>query len=1340
MSIKNIKKIVKLFVFTFIVGGTAQLIEPVYAGPIVIATEPLATSTGLSIKPNLLVILDDSGSMANNYGPDQAGEAQVCHNEVPGGANYGMDYCSLGDPPFGASSFNTMLYNPTIRYVPAKFYDATSFPVPTPTNAIILPFSLYTSGSPPPRTVNLTTGYPEAYWCQNVTDIPSPTNTIGTTPSCVKIAIGGGYTYPNATFKYKKMNAFWCQNATDDPLVNPSNCFEFHKAYGIFDPSYSSKHWWYNSSYSYLKTTTSTAANYYNTITPPQWCQFNTTFLNYTNCQVKKDSTHTYPKFLSGATVAGVQATASFRPTSSSTRAGSITSITANGVQLISSNIPVAKGASTSTILTAVINAINANTTTTSFTASSSSGNTVIVTAPYGVTSSNNTFFNGKTFSVIVTNITISGKTSTFTGAVDYLPPSSGNYSKVEIVPTTTSYTKAAGRSDCAGPSCTYAEELQNFATWFTYYKTRMDMVKSSESRVFSQVSDTYPGSGFRVGFRVISKLTSKEIQIKDFTLANKQAFFNTNFSILPSGSTPLRSALAAAGRLYAGKYSYDPVQASCQQNFTILSTDGYWNTYSETATYGPFDMSGGVGTNVGDTDGTLALPYRDALAQSDTLADIASYYWQTDLRPSMVNNVPTSNRDKANWQHMTTFTLGLGLDGLLQYAPNYEVGGSADYNNLLNGVAGYSWGDPINNQSDSRVDDLWHAAVNGHGLYFSASNPNDVVSSLTTAIIEAASVTGGGAAAATSNLEPVAGDNFAYTASYTTKEWSGNLEARTIDLTTGQLASVASWSAQALLDTNAAAGTRVLYGIDNAASTTDKKYPLTFTNVQAKGFDTYFDPAQLSQCTGTFATCLGQTRNNLFDFLMGKDAANPNASYRSRAHVLGDIVNSQPVYVGVPQFSYADAGYAAFAATNSTRSSLVYVGANDGFIHAFNAVTGDEAWAIATGETLKKMYKIADISYDNNHQYFTDGKLTVGDVYDGTNWKTILAGGLNAGGKSYYAVDITNPAVPVALWEYTDPEIGFTYGNPIITKLSNGTWVVVVTTGYNNGNAGKLVILNANTGALIYKISTGSANNSGLAKISNFILDSSTDNTTASIYGGDLDGNLYKFTLGTASGTSTKIATVGLPMTTKPALTRLADNTPVLSVATGMFLQIVDKTDITPQYVFNMKDNGVLLTNIIGNTNFVTQTITNLSSGTQRTVTTNPVDYSVKQGWYAALPDVGERVNVDPKIQLGTLVIVSNVPSAVPAQCTSGGYAWVNYFDVLTGSFIQNTSSNPNKVVSDKIGNALAVGVNVIKLPSGKMISITTTSDNQHPINDIPVSTINLPVKKVSWRELIPF
>jgi len=202
-------------------------------------------------------------------------------------------------------------------------------------------------------------------------------------------------------------------------------------------------------------------------------------------------------------------------------------------------------------------------------------------------------------------------------------------------------------------------------------------------------------------------------------------------------------------------------------------------------------------------------------------LADVAKYYYDTDLRTTTLgncaggtstdfpsgnpdvctNNVFVGGNDNNIKQHMTTFTMGLGAEGTLTYTSDYLTATSGDYFSLANGLNSVNWPDPqtsnTSSQVQERIDDLWHAAVNGQGIYFSARDPDQIIAGFNTALSSIKAKLGSAAAAATSTLNPVAGNNFAYVASYTTVKWIGNLEARSIDTTTGVVTESATWCAE---------------------------------------------------------------------------------------------------------------------------------------------------------------------------------------------------------------------------------------------------------------------------------------------------------------------------------------------------------------------------------------------------------------------------------------------------------------------------------------------------------------------------------------------------------------
>ncbi|MDO8305048.1 pilus assembly protein [Herminiimonas sp.] len=1053
-----------------------------------------------------------------------------------------------------------------------------------------------------------------------------------------------------------------------------------------------------------------------------------------------------------------------------------------------------------------------------------------------------------------------------------------------------------------------------NFANWYSYYRTRMLTMKTSAGRAFKNVGSAYRVGYSTIGYTGTSATSDDFLKIADFDATHKASFYAKLYKANPTHWTPLRAALSKAGQLYAGKLltgSDDPVQYSCQQNFTILSTDGYWNTNEETTTYGPKGLDGNnVGnqdatelrpmydgttvTNVAYTTATItfsgssntlvsgitvngkqimsgpindnedsnkvasrtaalitkngytatvsgsvvtikaptalgAITYTPVVTKtggmtatvtafstattpvtsggvSNSLADVAAYYYNTDLRTTALgnctgalggsadvcdNNVLGSGLDNKGSQHMTTFTLGLGVNGQLGYTENYLSGGSADFNAITNGTK--NWPDPIANDGPERIDDLWHAAVNGRGSYFSAQTPDTLIKGITKALTSAKVRDGSGVAAATSNLEPVAGDNFLFLAMYRTSFWDGDLKAKTIDPSTGAVAATESWSAQAKLDTKvtATSETRTIYTSSGSAS--DKLKTFTWANLTADEkayFNSMCAPTvRLSQCSdsvgGPNLTTVQRDLipgENLLKFIRGQNgyedqAGNTNPIYRDREHVLGDMIGSQPVYVKSPPFVYVDENYEAYKTREKDRLGMVYVAANDGMLHAFDATIGEansgaEKWAYIPPMVLPNLYKLADKNYPANHQYYVDGAPTVGDICSkapgaacaANEWKTILVGGLNSGGKGYYALDITDPANPKALWNFTDAndvDLGYSYGNPVITKRLDGTWVVVFTSGYNNHTGsgdgkGHLYVLNANTGVLLSKLDTTAGDTttpSGLAKINAWV-DSLSDNKAKRFYGGDLLGNVWRFDpddrIAPTGNKVTLLAELGnvspigtQPITIKPELTEVTSagvSYPVVNVASGRYLGISDLTNTSIQSIYALKDN--LTETGLGKVRtagvLVQQTLTTSADGTTRTTSSNAVDWASKSGWYMDLnpgnKSPGERVNVDMQQQLGLLTVAGNVPK--DDACTPGGYAWIYSLDFKTGQFVEGATGN----IAGRRQAGLVAGLKTLKLNTGKTVTLITDTGGTITVMDDPSSNPGSGngARRVSWRELI--
>lgn len=1058
-----------------------------------------------------------------------------------------------------------------------------------------------------------------------------------------------------------------------------------------------------------------------------------------------------------------------------------------NGSQLElldSTAVPSTTGTKDADALGAAIkDSINANTVNTGFTATfSSSQNRVTITAP-------------------------SSQVGLATTPVIVLTKTSGNQQTASVEPFTTmrtegvyyathltnassttcegdeNYAVVSTSSNIAAPGVSNgsAEALTNYANWYSYYRKRAFLAKAGIGEAFALLEQ----NKYRAGLFFINSIESNadgrsthrnsDLAIDTFSGTHRTNWFSRLYGARMDGWTPLRGALSRMGRMYAGKISgWDPVQYSCQRNYTILSTDGYWNDNYETSSYGPKKMDGS--TDVGDQDGVTGVtrPELDASKAQNTLADVAYYYYHTDLRPGAQANgacnasdandlcrdnvTPTGTDstvdDTALHQHMTTFTVGLGVNGSLIYKDGYRTSTSGDYYDIKQSK---NWPNPVDGTNDDahKIDDLWHAAVNGRGTYFSARDPDSLATGLGSALSTIESTTGSGAAAATSNLQPTEGDNAIYIATYRTLKWDGEMSAYSVDLTSGAISGTATWQAASLLQAKVGStgdsDTRVIYTADGTTRTLFKDGTGGLTATQLA----YFDNTKLSQYADWDNNQKDAgTSGILVNYLRGhdryEDQSRPDGYgsyqrlYRDREKILGDVIHAQPIYVKVPPYSFADDGYSAFKAANDSRLGTLYVASNDGMLHAFDSGTGQERWAYVPPMVLPELWRLADTNYSANHRFYLDGPLVVSDAKIGGVWKTVLIGAMGKGGRGYYALDVTDPSSPAPLWNFSadnNHNVGYSYGIPYITKLGDGTWVAVVTSGYNNipegskyGSAdgkGYIFVLNLANGSVIKTISTNVgtvASPSGLARLNIKTVDFSTDNTAVEAYGGDLLGNMWRFDLD--AGTIRKVVSFGStkPIMSSPEISDV-DGKKVIYFGTGRYLGEDDLTDTNVQTMYGIRDDGA--TTITDTSLLIQQTAS--GTGETRTITKNDVDWTTKFGWYVNLIDSGERINVDPQLYFGTLVFASTVPTA--SACQPGGYSWLYQLDYKTGGNVGVSGASAATKFTSPI-----VGLTVSKLPSGTPVIYPITADGRKPTPielKISSSSGSGGVKRVLWREL---
>ncbi len=1287
-----------------------------------LAKMPLQTSGSSDVLPNLMFVLDNSGSMGWRYTPDWAA-ADPADNSV-----------NAPDWLYYNASYNTQHYNPEVTYTPSLDYRGISLGNQTSFTAV--KNDVTDTGATKGGTSNLVNA---AYYYAYVPGEYCTTNNL--TSCTIANAPTGIYTFP-ATLR-------WCNSntaATNRTLTTGQRCQAIRN-----------------------DVTSVNDSNTYSNLRQPR--------ARYQLTLTRNSGTVT------------------------------VSSIKINNIEILSQAVSQNNSNDLATDIRSRICRTNqTGNCDIGRVGVTQSGNVLTITtnigrplnpsAPIQVVMSTNGSFSA---SVLDPN------TNDVAGSLVYVSITSGINSYV--APGKTS--KSVERTDCAGSVCNYTEEMTNFANWWAYYRTRMQSMKTAASQAFNSLDARY-----RVGFVTINAASSNYLALAPFNSSQKQNWYQKLFATVPSGNTPLRTALSSVGRHFAGKKTLgndDPMQYACQANFTLLTTDGYWN---DTDTPRRIDGS----TAIGNLDGgATPRPQLDSLNKSNTLADVAKYFYDTDIRDAdfancagaLGSSVCGTANDYAK-QGMVTMTLGLGIDGTLAYSEDYKTQTTGDFRDIVSGTK--NWDDPIAKTQGQRIDDLWHAAVNAGGTYYSASNPKILRESLSKGLSEIKSVQGASAAAAASSLAPTNGDNFQYVASYQTVKWIGNLEARTVDVVSLETSQKALWCVENVAAENCASpavqsqmtsnGSTRLYCKTPNSNQTDCDAASGSLGAALGTSETtscYVEIA--SSCTGRLQTQVASDNRKIFfnlnnslvnftgsnlstpiknsletgylalsqmkslpstdakitdankvsklvDYLRGQktyedfngNSVAENRLFRERQATLGDISQSRPSYFKASNADYLDPNYAAYKANSLNRLPAVYVGANDGMLHAFNATTGDELWAFIPTPVIENLANLADKEYGASyHTNYVNGNPVVADVCvsgcggGGAVWRSILVSGLNGGGRGYVAIDVTDPTAPVLLWEFYAQNapgrnnIGFSFGNPLITKMQDGRWVVLVTSGYNNGTharkssdgttlvnnspvgdgGGYLYVLDAASGTLLKTLGTGegsAANPSGLGKIAGYAEQMFENNTATKVYGGDLNGNLWRFDINTneVSKMATLTDSGGMPqkITTQPELGKVDKNIVVI-VGTGKFLEPADLTNTPQNSVYSIKDGGQKTA--VSRTQLVQQTM----SSSRVVTTTASVNFDSGFGWFLDFP-AGERVNLDPLLLNGVVLMPTIVPNS--AACSGAGFGWFNFFNYKNGGSVLASG-----LISEQMTTP-AVGFNIVYDGKGVPHVVVTGSNDPTP------------------------
>ena len=848
-----------------------------------------------------------------------------------------------------------------------------------------------------------------------------------------------------------------------------------------------------------------------------------------------------------------------------------------------------------------------------------------------------------------------------YDGAGDINSPN--NYTKYQIrenlaftaTPANAPMVPLAGFNWPDGTTRTIAEEKQNFANWFTYHRSRVLTSWGAIGRAFTQMPDQA-----RVGFAAINQPGALISEVEDFDIAGRTIFYDSMYDrVINNFFTPLRRAANSVGQYFErtddqGPWSTTPGDGggedlACRQSFHILMSDGFWN--------GP---NPGVGESDGTAGATITGPDLGAGAQSfaytpiapfadasetDTLADVAMHYWKRDLRPGVPNMVSTTPEDPAFWQHLTSFGIGLGVEGNTTPQDAFDA--------VDNGTA-INWGDPFTGNPD-KIDDLLHFGINGRGGFFSAADPETFANELGNLLLEIVARTAAttGLSVSTTRLTQ---DSVAFAAEFDSEDWSGEVKA--IDV----LNNSTDWTASPGL---------------NARSPSDRD--IYTSEIDGTGGAKFVasGPDALSGAHKALIDSDPARAEDIIDYVRGESVT----GFRDRDNILGDIVNSRPVFVGQSNEGWANlptgqgggTSYFNFVDSKEAATDAVYIGANDGMLHAFDArdtSSGRELFGFVPRTVFPKLGDLTKDPYD--HRFFVDGQLVVRDAFN-SGWKRVLVGTLGAGGRGVYAIDVTDASNPEVLWEMNaddDDDLGFTFGKPIITRLGDGDWVAIFGNGYNSDdNDAVMFVIDLFDGTVRDKIvlETNSDSN-GLSSVAP-VLDPESRMFTRRVYAGDLQGTMWRVDFDNSGSASVKYGS-GLftdpdnrPITSAPELALRASGGVFVYFGTGKLIEPQDRLTSSQEMerLYAVIDQESALTS----PDLGEPSMNELGSGEREIFGAQGED-----GWVLDLSPntspTGERALSAPVVVLGRVVFTTFEPEDNP--CSPGGIQRLYLLNAFNG------------------------------------------------------------------------
>ncbi len=813
-----------------------------------------------------------------------------------------------------------------------------------------------------------------------------------------------------------------------------------------------------------------------------------------------------------------------------------------------------------------------------------------------------------------------------------------------------------------------------------------------------------------------------------------------------------------------------DPIQHWCQSNFIIGINDanpwadkklpgssatatynGYafnWNDYGEpsnpdpdinvttltnkvgdlegltgtsqqvgcTPTAGQCDMNAGTSriiTGLGEVFGTAPYGPKE---NSYYIAGLAYYANTEDIRTG--TGGATTFQDK---QTVSTFMIDTQ-----EYSATPLVG---QMNMLwLSGKYGGFVDENDNGEPDLLSE--WDSNADGEpDNYVLATEPAKLVASLNAAFDDIVSRTSSATSVAT-NSTRLDTNTKIYQARFNSGDWSGQILAYDIDDTDGTIGTQL-WDAATLVP---AENSRQIFSYDPTA-TGNKGIVFEYANLNAA------QQAALNQSHLGLVDSLGSDR---VDFIRG-DTSNEEqngGTFRTRSTVFGDVINSDPWFAGrTEDFGYTSlagsegSSYISFRQSKNSRTPTLYFGANDGMLHAIGAETGAELFTYVPDSVISSLNKLTTPLYGCDgsgclpHAYFVDAAPRVADAYvdlgSGDAWASILIGGLGAGGKSFFAMNVTDPDTVSAsdiLWENSTTQaensgdltdfqnhLGYTLPQSTIVRFHNGKWGAVVSNGYESASHKAVIfIIDIETGEIMEMFDTGVGDASSRNGMSAAIpVDSDGDRIVDSIYAGDLQGNLWKIDVSASNSTSwdfafkqgsapkpffiaTDPSNTVQPITAKPQVGEHSDGGLMVYFGTGKYYAVNDQVvGVSPQVqtFYGIRDQDAVVSS---RSDLQEQEILYEESPSSinpdfdiRVTSDTAVNYPTKKGWYMDLVSPvngaeGERVVGNALLRGGRVIFNTLIPE--PDPCGFGGSSWLMELDAVSGRRLETSPFDVNE------------------------------------------------------------